>query len=152
MSPAMPRSAPTIRRVSSNLGIGHNAIDGGGGYTYFNPQTGNEFSAVLGFTYNFENEHTQYQNGVDMHLDWATSKFVTKQLQLGIVGYAYKQLSCDSGSGDRVGCFKSQVFGVGPQIGYVIPMGELQGYVNLKGYKEFSADTGRKAGTCGSPS
>ncbi len=122
-----------------NLGIGHNAIDGGGGYTYFNPQTGNEFSAVLGFTYNFENEHTQYQNGVDMHLDWATSKFVTKQLQLGIVGYAYKQISCDSGSGDRVGCFESQVFGIGPQIGYVIPMGELQGYVNLKGYKEFEA-------------
>ena len=53
----------------ANLGIGHNAVDAGGGYTYFNPQTGYEFSAVLGFTYNFENTHTQYQNGVDMHLD-----------------------------------------------------------------------------------
>ena len=30
----------------ANIGIGHGAIDGGGGYTYFNPQTGNEFSAV----------------------------------------------------------------------------------------------------------
>ena len=40
----------------ANLGIGHNAIDAGGGYTYFNPQTGHEFSAVLGFTYNFENQ------------------------------------------------------------------------------------------------
>jgi hypothetical protein len=48
----------------SNIGIGHGAIDGGGGYTYFNPQTGHEFSAVLGFTYNFENQSTQYQNGV----------------------------------------------------------------------------------------
>jgi hypothetical protein len=124
----------------ANLGIGHGAIDGGGGYTYFNPMTGQEFSAVLGFTYNFENQSTQYQNGVDMHLDWATSRFVTKQLQLGLVGYAYKQLSCDSGSGDRVGCFESQVFSIGPQIGYVIPMGELQGYVNLKGYKEFGAE------------
>jgi hypothetical protein len=124
-----------------NLGIGHNALDAGGGYTYFNPATGNEFSAVLGFTYNFENEHTQYQNGVDMHLDWATSKFVTKQLQLGIVGYAYKQISCDSGSGDRVGCFESQVFGIGPQIGYVIPLSTThQGYLNLKGYKEFGAE------------
>jgi hypothetical protein len=35
----------------ANLGIGHNAVDAGGGYTYFNPQTGQEFSAVLGFTY-----------------------------------------------------------------------------------------------------
>ena len=39
----------------SNIGIGHGAIDAGGGYTYFNPQTGHEFSGVLGFTYNFIN-------------------------------------------------------------------------------------------------
>ena len=102
--------------------------------------TGHEFSAVLGFTYNLENQYTQYQNGVDMHLDWGTSQFVTKQLQLGLVGYVYKQLSCDSGTGDRVGCFESQVFSVGPQIGYVIPLGGLQGYLNLKGYKEFGAE------------
>jgi hypothetical protein len=59
--------------------------------------------------------------------------------QIGLVGYLYNQLSCDSGAGDRVGCFESRVAGIGPQIGYVIPMGDLQGYVNLKGYKEFSA-------------
>jgi hypothetical protein len=124
----------------ANLGIGHGAIDAGGGYTYFNPATGREFSAVIGFTYNLENHATQYQNGVDMHLDWAASRFVTKQLQLGLVGYAYKQITCDSGAGDRVGCFESQVFGIGPQLGYVMPMGELQGYLNLKGYKEFGAE------------
>ena len=39
----------------SNIGIGHGTIDAGGGYTYFNPQTGHEFSGMLGFTYNFEN-------------------------------------------------------------------------------------------------
>ena len=75
----------------SNIGIGHGALDGGGGYTYFNPQTGHEFSAVLGFTYNFENQSTQYQNGVDMHLDWGASQFLTKQFQIGLVGYVYKE-------------------------------------------------------------
>ena len=125
----------------SNIGIGHGAIDAGGGYTYLNPMTGHEFSAVLGFTYNFENQSTQYQNGIDMHLDWGASQFVTKQLQLGLVGYVYKQLSCDSGSGDRVGCFESQVFSVGPQIGYIMPLSTThQGYLNLKGYKEFGAE------------
>ena len=123
----------------ANLGIGHGAIDGGGGYTYFNPATGHEFSAVLGFTYNLENETTQYQNGIDMHLDWGASKFLTKELQVGLVGYAYKQISCDSGAGDRVGCFESQVFGVGPQLGYIFPLGDRQGYLNIKGYKEFEA-------------
>ncbi len=124
----------------ANLGIGHGAIDAGGGYTYFNPQTGQEFSAVLGFTYNLLNQSTQYQNGVDMHLDWGWSQFVSKQVQIGLVGYAYKQISCDSGSGDRVGCFESQVFAAGPQLGYIFPLGDLQGYVNIKAYKEFSAE------------
>ena len=44
----------------ANIGIGHGAIDGGGGYTYFNPQTGHEFSAVAGFTYNLVNPATNY--------------------------------------------------------------------------------------------
>jgi len=124
----------------ANLGIGHNAVDAGGAYTYFDPHAGHEFSATLGFTYNFENEFTQYKNGVDMHLDLGASQFVTKQLQLGVVGYVYQQITCDSGAGNRVGCFESRVFGVGPQIGYVIPMGSLQGYFNVKGYKEFDAE------------
>jgi len=47
----------------ANLGIGHAAVDGGGGYTYFNPATGHEFSAVAGLTYNFKNQDTQYQKG-----------------------------------------------------------------------------------------
>lgn len=55
----------------SNIGIGHGALDGGGGYTYLNEQTGYEFSAVAGVTYNFINPQTQYQNGIDVHLDWA---------------------------------------------------------------------------------
>jgi hypothetical protein len=57
-------------------------------------------------------------------------------LQLGAVGYAYQQLSCDTGAGNRVGCFEGRTFGIGPQIGFVIPMGSLQGYLNLKGYRD----------------
>jgi hypothetical protein len=124
----------------ANLGIGHGAIDGGGGYTYFNPQTGHEFSAVGGFTYNFENADTNYRNGVDFHLDWGASQFLSQQVHIGLVGYAYQQLTGDSGSGNRVGDFKSRVLGVGPQLGYIFPIGERQGYLNLKGYREFGAE------------
>ena len=70
----------------ANLGIGHQALDAGGGYTYFNPQTGYEFSSVVGLTYNFENTHTQYKNGVDMHWDMGASRFVTKEWQIGAGG------------------------------------------------------------------
>nr|WP_244521588.1 transporter [Bradyrhizobium sp. DOA9] len=124
----------------ANIGLGHGAIDAGGGYTYFNPQTGHELSGVLGFTYNFKNTDTQYQSGVDMHFDWGASQFLSKQVQVGLVGYLYQQLGCDSGSGDRVGCFRSRVGGIGPQIGFIFPVGDKQGYLNFKGYKEFAAE------------
>jgi hypothetical protein len=123
----------------ANLGLGHGAIDGGAGYTYFNPQTGQEFSAVGGFTYNFENTDTQYRNGVDFHLDGAASQFLSKQLFVGIVGYTYQQVTADRGALPILGDFKSRVSGIGPQIGYVFPVGNMQGYLNLKGYKEFDA-------------
>jgi hypothetical protein len=129
----------------ANLGLGHWTIDAGGGYTYFDPKTGHEASAVLGFTYNFVNPATQYQSGVDMHLDWGVSQFLTKQWQVGLVGYLYQQIGCDSGSGDRVGCFQSRVVGVGPQVGYIFPVGDMQGYLNLKAYGEF-ANENRPAG------
>ena len=38
------------------------------------------------------------------------------------------------------GVFHLRVAGIGPQIGYLFPAGEMQGYVNLKGYKEFAAE------------
>lgn len=125
----------------ANLGLGHGAIDAGGGYTYFNPQTGHELSGVLGFTYNSINPATQYQSGVDMHFDWGASQFLTKQVQVGLAGYVYREIGCDSGSGDRVGCFQSQVAGIGPQVGFIIPLGDkMQGYLNLKSYWEFAAE------------
>ena len=94
----------------------------------------------MGFTYNFPNSSTQYQNGIDAHMDWSASQFLNEKIQLGAVGYAYHQLSCDSGEGVHVGCFKSQVLGVGPQVGYIIPGRTHQAYINLKGYKEFEAE------------
>lgn len=120
-----------------NLGIGHGSVDIGGGYTYFNPKTGTEFSAVLGFTHNFRNAVTDYKNGIDFHLDWATSQFISKQVFVGLVGYAYEQLTGDSGAGAKLGPFKSRVESIGPQFGYVFPIGTMQGVLNAKGYWEF---------------
>jgi hypothetical protein len=129
----------------SNIGLGHAAFDGGGGYTYFNPATGHEFSAVAGFTYNFKNQDTQYQSGIDFHIDWGASQFLSKQLFVGLVGYVYQQVTDDFGQNPVLGGFRSRVVGVGPQIGYLFPIGDLQGYLNLKGYGEFAAEN-RPAG------
>ncbi len=123
----------------ANIGLGHWSIDGGGGYTYFNPATGWEASAVAGLTYNFINPDTDYQNGVSFHLDWGASRFISQQVHIGVVGYLYQQITGDSGAGATLGDFKSRVAGIGPQVGYIFPLGGMQGYINLKGYYEFAA-------------
>ncbi len=115
-------------------------MDVGGGYTYFHPETGREFSATAGFTYNFENTDTDYQSGIDAHLDWGASQFLSEQLHVGLAGYFYYQITGDSGSGAKLGDFKSRVNAIGPQVGYIFNMGDKQAYLNLKGYWEFNAN------------
>lgn len=121
------------------IGIGHAAMDAGGGYTYLNNTSGFEFSSVVGATYNWQNNQTNYQNGIDSHLDWSVSQFLSQSWQVGIAGYVYYQLTADSGSGDRVGAFKSRVSAIGPQIGYLFNIGTKQAYINVRAYKEFWA-------------
>lgn len=121
----------------ANIGLGHGAIDGGVGYTYLDQQTGHEFSAVTGLTGNFTNPATGYTSGLDWHLDWGASQFVSKQVLVGLVGYVYDQLTPDSGCAPQLCPFESRVLGVGPQIGFIIPAGNMQAYLNLKAYGEF---------------
>jgi hypothetical protein len=123
----------------ANIGIGHGAVDSGAGYTYLDLAKGQEFSATAGFTYNLKNPDTQYQSGVDFHLDLGISQFLSKQVFVGAVGYFYDQITADRGAPPRLGDFKSRVAGVGPQIGFLFPVGDMHGYLNLKGYREFDA-------------
>jgi len=124
----------------ANLGIGHGAVDGGAGYTYFNPQTGHEFSVVTGLTYNLMNPSTGYQNGIDWHVDWGASQFLTKTMHVGAVGYFYQQLTADSGAAPFLDGNRSRVAAIGPEGGFIIPSGSVQTYLNLKSYWEFDAE------------
>ena len=64
---------------------------------------------------------------------------------VGLVGYGYQQITDDSGASPILGGFRSRVFGIGPQFGYLFPVGGMQGYLNLKAYGEFAAEN-RPAG------
>lgn len=134
----VPVGAYDVDRLA-NIGTNHWSLDAGGGYTYFNPQNGHEFTAVAGLTYNFENPDTDYQNGIDFHLDLAASQFVSDQMHIGLVGYVYYQLTEDSGAGAVVNNFESQVIGLGPQLGYFFNSGEKPIYLNVKAYWETEA-------------
>jgi hypothetical protein len=125
----------------ANLSIGYVGADGGFGYTYFDPKAGHEFSAVAGLTYNTMNTALQYQNGIDFHLDWAASQFMSKNVQIGLAGYLYQQVTGDSGNGAKLGDFKGRAIGIGPQFGVFFPAGQgYQGYLNVRAYWDVSTE------------
>ena len=101
-------------------------------------------------TYNFENPHTHYQNGLDFHLDTGASYFLTQQLNVGAVAYFFQQVTSDRGLGATLGPFELSVAGVGPQLNYFFPVTDkIQGVVNVKAYWEFARRTVRMGGTRG---
>jgi hypothetical protein len=132
----IPVGAYEVGRLA-NIGTNHYSIDAGGAYTYFNQKSGLEYSSTLGVTYNFQNNDTNYRNGVDSHLDVAVAQFLSPKMFVGLVGYAYYQLNGDGGAGATLGDFKSRTFGIGPQFGTFL--GERRIYFNIKGYYEFEA-------------
>jgi len=134
----VPVGAYDVGRLA-NIGANHWSLDAGGGYTYLDAKTGRELSIVGGLTYNFENKDTQYKNGVDGHIDWALSQFLSEDVHVGLVGYVYYQLSGDSGSGAVLGDNKARVYSVGPQGGFFFPFGASKGYINVRGYWESGA-------------
>lgn len=135
----IPVGAYNTDRLAA-LGLGHWAVDGGGGYTYYNERLGLEFSAIAGLTYNFINPYTQYRSGNDLHLDLSLSPYVSEIMHIGAVGYLYEQVSGDSGDGAVLGDFKSLAAGIGPQLGFFLPVGDREGYLNLRAYYEFAAE------------
>jgi hypothetical protein len=134
----VPTGAYQLGRLA-NIGLNHWSLDGGGGYTYLDAKKGHEFTVVGGLTYNFENNDTHYQNGVDAHVDWALSQFLNEQWHVGVVGYIYQQLTGDRGSGAKLGSFEARVLSAGPEAGYFFPFNGSKGYVSLRGYWEFAA-------------
>lgn len=114
--------APTGEYSTSNLvNIGRNywSADFVTALTWFNPDTGTELSIVPGIMFNAENPDTNYKTGTEFHLDFMFNQFVSEDVALGIHGYAYKQLTGDSGSGALLGDFKGEAVGIGPAISWI---------------------------------
>lgn len=78
---------------------------------------------------NSENSRTRYHSGSDFDLDYIVGwrpLTLDRRLQLGVVGYAYKQWSNDRSQGLVVPGARGQVVSVGAQIRWdVLPHGGL---------------------------
>ncbi len=84
--------------------------------TYFNPETGQDYSLVVGYGYNFENADTDYKSGDEIHVDYVINQFLSESFAVGITGYYFKQIGGDSGDGAVFGDFKAESAGIGPAI------------------------------------
>lgn len=102
--------------VDKNVNLGRNywSFDTAGAFTWMNTDTGTEVSFAPGIMVNTKNNETDYRTGTEFHLDFVANQFLAPTFAIGIRGYYYDQLSGDSGSGARLGDFKSESLGIGP--------------------------------------
>jgi hypothetical protein len=122
-----------------NTGKNHWAFEPMFNFTYLNETNGIELSEALGVTFNTKNEATKYETGVESHLDLAAIQHFSEHIYIGGVFYGYYQLTGDSGSGAVLGGFQGRVFGAGPVLGGMIPLGQHKLYANARYYHEWGA-------------
>ncbi|MGO4003379.1 SphA family protein [Pseudomonas fluorescens] len=105
----------------ANIGRNYVTLEPLVDFTYLNDQ-GYEFSMKTMFGFNFENNATNYRSGNELHADFVAAKHVG-QWAFGVGGYAYQQVSGDSGEGAIFGDFKGRAMALGPQVAYTAKNG-----------------------------
>ena len=128
------------RGFQPNTGKNHYGVNLGWGVTYTEPHTKLEFNSAIGVTFNATNPATDYKSGDDFIWDWAVGKKFASGLEIGVAGYAYQQLTGDSGSGAKLGPFKGRVFAVGPHVVYNTLLLSHAVLFNFRNYQEFGAE------------
>ena len=124
------------------------ATDVNGAITWLDPNIGLDLSVAMGVTFNQENSATNYRTGNEFHLEWAATQNLSKELSIGLVGYFYRQLTGDSGTGAILGPFKGEVTALGGTVGYNFKLGDLPIATRIKVYREFDVQN-RLQGTAG---
>ena len=111
----------------ANEGLNYWAVNPVVGIAYSNQAAGFNASMFTGVMFNDENSDTDYRSGRTFHLDAsiqqmikAGSGFVT----LGLNGFWGQQFSPDRNPGRFVDEFKMRSSGIGPVLGYMLPMGK----------------------------
>ena len=124
----------------TNTGLNYWTFETDFAATYLNPETGKDYSFVLGYGYNTENDDTNFNSGAEIHLDYVFNQFLNEDWAVGLHGFFYKQISGDSGAGAVLGDFKSEGAGVGPALMWVPQsMGGTKAFV-LKWIKEYHGE------------
>jgi len=120
------------------VGLNRPSFDIGWGFTYFDKNSKIQINGAVGFMASVENYATQYQTGDEFHAEWAIGYKFDNGLVLGVVGYDYRQLTGDSGSGAILGPFESSGDAVGGGLSYTTQVGETPIVINVRDYEQYN--------------
>lgn len=113
------------------------------GLEYFGWRNGIEAALHAGMDLNTMNRSTQYQTGIQAHVDATLAWHVPvgrAQVGVGASGYWYRQLSADSGTGATLGSFKARALGAGPVVSYLFRAGKVALAIDLRWTHDFSVE------------
>jgi hypothetical protein len=134
----MPIFAPTgsykLGRLG-NPGLNYWTFDPTVGVSYNNAKSGLNAAIHLGYAMNTENNDTSYKSGNYLTADASIQQIMplgSGFLNFGGEAWYFQQVTCDSGSGATLGCFKGRTSGIGPVLGWIQPIRESKLLVELK--------------------
>lgn len=135
-------SAPTGRFDANNvvnISLNRWVFDTVFSMSWLNKTRGLDLSFASGLTYSTENPSTDYQNGLEFHLDFMANRFLTESLAVGLHGSVYRQITADSGEGAAFGSFKGRSSSLGPALIFSKKYGNRNIYTSAKWLHEFGA-------------
>jgi hypothetical protein len=134
----LPIFAPTgsyeLGRLG-NPGLNYWTFDPTVGVSYNNAKSGLNAAIHLGYAMNTENNATSYKSGDYLTVDASIQQIMpvgSGLLNFGAEAWYFQQVTCDSGSGATLGCFKGRTSGIGPVLGWIQPIGESKLLLELK--------------------
>ncbi|WP_299597792.1 transporter [uncultured Microbulbifer sp.] len=111
----------------ANEGLNYWAVNPVVGLAYSNQPAGFNASVFTGVMFNDENSDTDYRSGRTFHLDASIQQMIKAGagfVTLGLNGFWSQQFSPDRNPGRFVDEFKMRSSGIGPVVGYMLPMGK----------------------------
>ena len=134
----LPIYAPTgsykVGRLG-NTGLNYWTFDPIVGVSYNNAKSGLNAAVHVGLAMNTENDDTRYKSGNVLHLDASVQQIFplgSGFANIGAEAWYFDQVTCDSGAGATLGCFKGRTAGIGPVFGYIQPIGQQRMIFEVK--------------------
>ncbi len=131
----------------ANLGKNYWTVEPAVSLSWLSSKIGTEATLFLGMDFNTENTATDYQTGIQFHLDGTIAQHLPLFggfIGVGANGFFYQQITGDSGSGALLGDFEGRTTGVGPVLSYVRKIGKTNLAAEFKWLPELEVDNRMK--------